>query len=519
MATKNQSLSITYCCLLIGLWLTALCGIANAQPTRLSVNSSGVQASLGVSAYTNPSISANGHFVAFGSTSGNLAPAGVDGEEAIYFYNRLSNTTTRVSKSSSGTPGPGMFPTISADGRYVAFESTGDLVADDTNGQNDIYIHDNATLTTSRVSVSSEGAQGNSWSTKASISSNGRFVVFESDANNLVPGDTNGVTDIFVRDLVANTTKRVSVSSTGGQGDFYSGAGRATISGDGRFVAFTSLATNLVPNDTNGSWDAFIHDNITGQTLNFTNNLTIGNTRMFLGGIDAKLSTNGQFAVFVATANPYAGFAGATSLTKTLIYHVFTGQLTFAIADTPGLLADDGGGNANLSGDGHFLAFNATTQDDSLSNVFIQDQVTNATALISGNSSGVRGNNHSFLPTISIDGLHIAYLSAANNLVAGDTNNAVDVFVLDLAPLDQSNQGQSTQTTQTTQTTQASQTTQSSQPNQSNKPGKVGKSCKSRKSGKAGKSCKAKKPCKRGKSCNKPKSMAYISLEPISVKN
>ncbi len=430
MKTKNQSLSRIYSCLVIGLWLTALCDIANAQSTRVNVNSSGGQANLGASAYTNPSISANGRFVAFGSMSSDLVPGGVEGDDAVYFHDRLTQQTSRVSVSSSGIAGPGMFPSMSADGHFVVFESWGDLAEGDVNGQNDVFIHDNATNTTNLASVSSQGVQGNNMSNKASISADGRFVVFESFADNLVPGDTNGVSDIFVRDLIANTTTRVSVSSSGEQGNSYSGAGLPSISGDGRFVAFTSLSGNLAANDTNGAWDAFVHDNLTGQTISVTNNITINNTPMFLGGVDAKLSANGQFAVFVATANPYAGFQGATALTKTLIYNVFNGQITFAIADTPGLPTDTGGGNANISGDGHFLAFNAITQDN-LSNIFMQDQVTNQTFFISTNPGGVGGNNHSFLPTISTDGHHIVYLSAADDLVANDTNNAVDVFVVD----------------------------------------------------------------------------------------
>ncbi|MEQ1546885.1 hypothetical protein [Methyloglobulus sp.] len=431
MTTKNQSLSRTYCCLFIGLLLNAMCGIANAQTTRVSVKSFGGQANRGASTSSSPSISANGRFVAFGSTSSNLVPGGVKDAEAVYFHDRKTQKTTRVSVSSKGVAGPGMFPSMSADGRYVVFESWVDSLAKgDTNNQNDVLIHDNAMHTTSLVSVSSKEIQGNAGSNKASISANGRFVVFESFADNLVPGDTNGVSDIFVRDLTAGTTKRVSVSSKGGQGDQYSGAGSATISGDGRFVAFTSLSENLVANDKKRGWDAFVHDNFSGQTISLTNDITIGNTPMYLGGIDAKISANGQFAVFVATANPFAGFAGGTSFTKTLIYNVFNGQITYAIADVPGLPTDDGSGNASISGDGHFLAFNATTQDN-VGNVFIQDQVTNATYLVSASSRGVRGNNHSFLPTMSTDGHHVAYFSMANNLVAGDTNKAVDVFVLD----------------------------------------------------------------------------------------
>ncbi len=419
MTKKNQSLSRIYCGLYVGILLSTLCGIANAQATRVSVNSANVQANRGASTSSSPSISANGRFVAFGSTSTNLVPGGVKDAEAVYFHDRLTHKTSRVSVSSSGVAGPGMFPSMSADGRYVVFESWVDTLAKgDANNMNDVLIHDNATHTTSLVSVSSKGVQGNNSSNKASISANGRFVVFESFADNLVPGDTNGVSDIFVRDLKAKTTTRVSVSSSGRQGDQYSGAGLATISGDGRFVAFTSLSKTLVANDKNKGWDAFVHDNLSKMTINLTSNL------LPLGGADSKISANGQFVVFLGVVNPDTPEAAG----MTLIYNVFNGQITPAIAEVPGLSL--AGGNPSISGDGHFLAFEAVTPDN-LSNIFIQDQVTNATYLVSANAKGVRGKNHSLLPTMSTDGHHVAYLSMANNLVPGDSNRAVDVFVLD----------------------------------------------------------------------------------------
>jgi Tol biopolymer transport system component len=171
--------------------------------------------------------------------------------------------TSRVSISSAGVQGNNgsWEPSISSDGRYVAFHSEADnLVAGDTNGINDIFVHDRQTGETSRVSISSTSVQGNNYSWVASISSDGRFVTFHSFADNLVAGDTNGEDDIFVHDRQTGETSRVSISSAGVQGN--NGSKVSSISSDGRFVAFYSWADNLVAGDTNGINDIFVHDRL-----------------------------------------------------------------------------------------------------------------------------------------------------------------------------------------------------------------------------------------------------------------
>ena len=175
--------------------------------------------------------------------------------------------TGRVSVSSGGVEGnlgSGSL-SISADGRFVAFESDArNLVPGDINGSTDIFVHDRVTRETTRVSVSSAGVEGNSESGIPSISADGRFVAFHSYANNLVPRDT-GWADIFVRDRVTHETTRVSVSSAGVAGNVGS-SGYVSFSADGRFVAFESDATNLVPGDMNDETDIFVHDRVTRET-------------------------------------------------------------------------------------------------------------------------------------------------------------------------------------------------------------------------------------------------------------
>jgi hypothetical protein len=157
-------------------------------------------------------------------------------------------------------------PSISPEGRYVAFGSDADnLVAGDTNGVQDVFVHDLQTGATARVSVDSAGVQGNQDSLLPSISSGGRFVAFESSASNLVPGDSNGFSDVFVRDRWINTTARASVGSSGSQGNL--GSSDGSISADGRFVAFQSDASNLVSGDNNGCTDIFVRDGGNASTF------------------------------------------------------------------------------------------------------------------------------------------------------------------------------------------------------------------------------------------------------------
>jgi Tol biopolymer transport system component len=235
------------------------------QTTRVSVDSAGVQ---GNGTSFNPSISSDGRFVAFMSLSNNLMPNDTNGMYDVFVHDRQTGQTMCVSVDSAGVPGNhgGWYPSISSDGRYVAFSSSStNLVPDDSNGMIDVFVHDRQTGQTTRVSVDSAGAEGDSESyAYPSISSDGRYVAFESAASNLVPDDTNDTWDVFVHDRQTGQTTRVSVDSAGVQGDGLSYF--PSISSDGRYVAFESLSTNLVPNDTNDMWDIFVHDRQTGQT-------------------------------------------------------------------------------------------------------------------------------------------------------------------------------------------------------------------------------------------------------------
>ena len=185
----------------------------------------------------------------------------------MFVHDRQIGITTRVSVDSNGNEGNNTSRAgfLSEDGRWVAFESDAtNLVANDTNFVRDMFVHDRQTGATTRVSVATGGGQVNAASVDAELSQDGRYVAFESDATNLVLGDTNRNGDVFVHDRQTGITIRVSVASGGGQANEESL--EATISGDGRFVAFLSFASNLVSGDTNGEGDVFVHDTQTNTT-------------------------------------------------------------------------------------------------------------------------------------------------------------------------------------------------------------------------------------------------------------
>jgi cold shock CspA family protein len=225
----------------------------------------------------------------------------------------------------------------------VAFASdAGNLVPGDTNGKTDIFLHDLLTHETTRISVNSAGVQGNNHSYKPSISADGRYIAFGSWSSNLVSGDTNGWWDVFVHDRQTGKTTRVSVSSSGGQGNNSSGS--PSISADGRYVAFSSGATNLVSGDTNGKNDIFVHDRVTRQTVrvNYTPSLNQGNDHSY----EPFISPGGPYIVFESIATNLV--AGDTNIKRDIF-----------VIYPPSVLISPNGGEFIPSGSTHTIVWEA----------------------------------------------------------------------------------------------------------------------------------------------------------------
>jgi Tol biopolymer transport system component len=266
---------------------------------RVSMNASGTQ---GNAFSLSPAISADGRYVTFMSDATNLVAGDTNAAWDIFVFDQMTDTIERVSISGGGTQGNAASndAAISADGRYVAFDSYAtNLVAGDTNAAWDIFVYDQQADTIERVSVSGSGIQGDDGSIIPSISSDGRYVAFESAATNLAPGDTNGISDIFVYDRQTDTIERVSVDGSGIQGN--ANSRDPAISSDGRYVTFMSDATNLAPGDTNGVSDIFVYDRQTGTIgrVSVDGSGIQGNG----GSRDPSISSDGRYVTFRSAAS------------------------------------------------------------------------------------------------------------------------------------------------------------------------------------------------------------------------
>jgi Periplasmic component of the Tol biopolymer transport system len=398
--------------------------------TRVSVNSLGKE---GDRFSIKPSISADGRFIAFESTATNLVPGDTNNNSDVFVRDRLTEITTRISVNSTENQGKfdAFNPAISADGRFVAFESNSTkLVAADTNNTSDIFLHDRLNGSTTRVSVDATGQEGDRPSLNPSISADGRFVAFESNSTNLVPGDTNNNSDIFIRNIETNTTTRVSVNSTGNQGNI--GSFNPSISANGRWVVFDSLADNLVAGDTNSTRDIFLHEIPTNTTTRVSVNSSgnQGNS----GSISAAISADGRFVAFESNAsNLVTGDINGTS--DIFVHDRLTNTTSMASINSTGDRANRSSFKPSISADARFVAFDsladnlAPADTNGTNDIFVRDRDTATTTRISVNSEGQGADITSFNPAISATGNVVAFDSFATNLVPQDTNSSRDVFI------------------------------------------------------------------------------------------
>jgi Tol biopolymer transport system component len=438
-------------------------GATPPTTTRVSVSSSGAQAN---NASVDAAVSANGRYVAFQSWASNLVAGDNNGGVAdVFVHDRVAQTTTLVSVSSAGEQAndESLAPTISGDGRYVAFASAATNLTPE--GAGGLFLHDTATGTTSRLGL------GNT----PSISADGRHVAFWWWSD-LLPGGTPGVVDVYVRDLVTGITTRVSVSSSGVPGDGESSFPVGThISADGRYVAFESQATNLVAGDTNtcgGSFtvpgrcpDVFVHDRDADVDGVFDEPGEISTTRASVSSsgeqsfdglsIAPSMSADGRYVAFESTASNLVpgdtaqcgGPPGNVQSCTDVFVRDLVAQTTIRASFSP--VGGQGIGQsatAWISGDGRFVAFATTAPNlapcdsNGLADIVLYDRLTATITLVSvAGSSGQQANGHSGLPAVSADGSVVAFESVANNLdpidpaglLTWDTNGTLDIYVRD----------------------------------------------------------------------------------------
>jgi hypothetical protein len=353
---------------------------------------------------------------------------------------RTAPQTIRVNvRTPSGQANAGAFyESVSGSGRFIAFESDAtDLVSGDTNGVSDVFVRDRRTHQTTRVSVRSNGRQFNDWVGYAAISVNGRFVTYCGDATNAVKGDTNGYQDVFVHDRSTGQTTIASLSSSGRQGN--GDSDYSNVSSDGRWVVFASQASNLVRGDTNGYWDLFIRDTVAGTTRLITRSPSgapANGDTSYIG--PSSLSSDGRFVTFSSQASNLVK-GDTNGQTDVFVYDRETRRLRRASLNSREIQGNAASSNPTIAAGGRFVVFDSSATNlvkgdtNLVSDVFIRDLVKGTTRLVSVSSNEVAGDKESWYATVSADGRLVAFESAATNLVRNDTNKLTDVFVRDLA--------------------------------------------------------------------------------------
>lgn len=396
-----------------------------------------------------PIISPDGRYVLFASTANNLVltsnnapiPLNIPPSLNVFLRDRTNRTTTLVSVNLSGAAGGNgdSWPCgVSADGRYALFESSAsDLAPGDTNNATDVFVRDLINGATLLVSVSTNRGVGDGPSRSAVMTPDGRYVAFMSPASNLVPGDINGIADVFVRDLKAGTTLLVSPGAM--SSDLTStevGSDSPDITPDGRYVAFYSTATNLVPGVTNVG-DVYVRDLVGGATIWAT-----GYGRAVLQSLNRPtnaicfnfaLSADGQFVAY--EASPSRGLAASTA-GVILRYNTASGFID--LVHTNGAVVSapyEDIRTLRMTPDGRFIAFVANTNNmaQATSGIYVWDAQASTLALASGNlSNAVPAGSTCDWPALDDSGRFVAFVSSATNLVTNALNGNYHLYQRDM---------------------------------------------------------------------------------------
>ncbi|MAW61736.1 MAG: calcium-binding protein [Planctomycetes bacterium] len=435
------------------LFALLLCVTTEAAPQqfvthRVSLDSTGQEA---IGASLRPDLSSDGRHLGFQSSAplANLASGFTD----IYVRDRVDGTTTLLSVGNGGVAANSFSSgaQLSHDGRFVVFASSAsNLVTGDTNGVDDIFLadrdpdqngtFDEGNISLIRVSLALGGVEPNAPCSSPSISGDGRWICFASLATNLVAGDTNAASDVFAWDRTTGQIRLISVDGAGAQGDGPSTL--ASLSGDGRFVAFESLATNLVASDVNGARDIFLRDrdpdqngifDEAGSTTSLISVSTLG-AQANQASAAPSIDDSGSVVCFQSTASNLAvGTGGGTSQVYVRIRS--TGRTELCSMASNGSAGNADSVNPVLSSNGGVLAFesrasNLVTGDtNGWDDVFRVDLVGRTMARASVRVDGGQSTLYSQRPALNGNGTEVAFQSPAEDLVAHDTNSSFDVFV------------------------------------------------------------------------------------------
>jgi Tol biopolymer transport system component len=359
----------------------------------------------------------------FTSYATNLVAGDTNGQRDVFVRDAVSGRTALVSVGAGGVPGNGESrePSISADGRYVAFNSSAsNLVAGDTNTSLDVFVRDLKTGRTTLISAGRTGpADGDSW--EPEISADGRHVAFTSSATNLVAGDTNATQDVFVRDLTVRRTERVSLTADGKQIDIFSSS--PAISGDGRLVAFT---TQALTTPSAVDLPVYVRDRKAKTTRDVSLGTTADPRSIIVETAYPTFSADGRYLAF--TVISWLG-VGVDPIPNVWLRDLRTNRLQLISADSQGRPSTTVGPvfRTGVSADGRYVTFGTpailtATDQGNLSDVFRLDRTTGARVWITRDQDQTDpfgGRVGSVGPAISTDGQHLAFDSDDQNLAPG----------------------------------------------------------------------------------------------------
>ncbi len=378
----------------------------------------------------NAQITSNGRYVVFESRHATLGNAF---SPNIFVLDRQTGLVDRVSRGLNNTlPNSSVqFATISDDGRYIAYQTSATNIAStDTSSNTDVFLFDRGTSVTTQVSVGAANSQSNGNSRFPKISGNGQFIVFESTSSNLVALDTNGTSDVFLYTVATGAISLISKSSGGIIGSAESG--NPAISFDGSKVVFASSATNLESPDTNGVRDIFVHSVATGVTQLVSK--SAGGAQGNQSSEAPTISGDARFVAFWSNASNLVTTPPTNVPPNVHLVDLQTGAIELVSIGTNGLPTSDAATPPALSFDGRYVVFataSSSATPSLLTDVMWRDRTTGTTRRISRAATGVASGGASSSLDITADGQTVLFASIAKNLVAADNNYSRDVFVVD----------------------------------------------------------------------------------------
>jgi hypothetical protein len=431
MKGRGAPFILTACVLLIS--------ASTVLAARTELISRAPNGSVGNGKSEDPSISDDARFVVYESTAKNLVNDKTTSNRDIFLYDRITRVTRRISAPPGEEADSSSFDAeISANGNIVVFASdAGNLVANDTQDHRDIFVYNRATQAISRVSVNSSGVTANGDSDKPGVSADGRYVVFQSVATNLVGSDTNNQTDIFRHDRTTGTTVRVSLDFLGKQVLDYP-CEEPVISNDGRYIAFQTRA-DICPCDDNNATDIYLRDMAAGKTEQAS--VTYWGCSSNGNSYHPSISADGRFVSFSSSASDLLYFIDDDNHQDDVFLRDRTKEITERISvGNYGAESDDRsvGYGGNISSSGRYVAFSskATTlgQDGNGGfDVFARDRTRKTTTREGVGTYWEEGSGDATANTavISANGKYVVFDSSSSNLVSYDTNGNWDIFIRD----------------------------------------------------------------------------------------